>query len=87
VPGGPADKAGIRAGTQQITVPGVTRPITVGGDIITGIGGKQVETMDDLVTAIDSYNVGDTVPITILRNGQTLTVNVTLEARPSNPVQ
>ncbi len=87
VPGGPADKAGIRAGTQQITVPGVTRPITVGGDIITGIGGKQVETMDDLITAIDSYNVGDTVPITILRNGQTLTVNVTLEARPSNPVQ
>jgi S1-C subfamily serine protease len=83
--GGPAEKAGIRAGSQQVRVPGGTSTITVGGDIITGIGGTQVETMDDLVTAIESYGVGDTVSVTILRDGQTQTVDVTLQARPAGP--
>ena len=84
MPGGPADRAGIRAGTERKQVPGFRDPVILGGDIITAIDGRKITTMDELITYLEDYNVGDTVQLTILRDGQSLEVPVVLAERPSS---
>ena len=49
------------------------------GDCITAINGTPVSTSDDLKSALKSYSVGDTIQLTVLRNGQSATVSVTLQ--------
>jgi S1-C subfamily serine protease len=78
-PGSPAAKAGLRAGSTQATINGQT--MTLGGDIITSIDGKQIRTFDDLSGGISSKKPGDTVQLGIFRDGKQLTVSVTLAAR------
>lgn len=81
-PGGPADKAGLKGSTQPATIDGIqTR---VGGDVITAIDGQSIKTFDDLVAYLArATQVNQKVTLTILRNGQTQTVQVTLAARPT----
>ena len=79
---GPADKAGLRGSTQQTTINGES--VNVGGDVIIAINGQPVKTFDDLVAYLfSSTSVGQTVTLTILRDGQQQDVKVTLEARPA----
>ena len=79
-PGGPADKAGIRGGTKPTNIQG----LEAGGDIITAIDGHPVNTFDDLLAYLTTNkSPGDTVVLTILRDGKTMDVNVTLDKRPS----
>jgi membrane-associated protease RseP (regulator of RpoE activity) len=52
------------------------------GDVITAVDGTAVETPRDFRDALDAKSVGDTVALTIDRDGQTLDVSVTLEAQP-----
>jgi serine protease Do len=81
--GSPADKAGLRGSDKQVDVNG--QQVQVGGDVIVAIDGQQVQEFDDLVTYLSrSANVGDTVALTILRDGNEKTVDVTLAARPSS---
>ena len=49
------------------------------GDIITKIGDTEVTTANELISAKNEYEVGDTVTLTVYRSGETLTVDVTLE--------
>lgn len=63
LPGGPAQKAGLRA-----------------GDVIIAIDGKPVSVPDDMIVAIRSRSVGDSVRLTYQRGPKTLTVKVTLIA-------
>lgn len=49
------------------------------GDIITGVGETQVETSAALQEAVKSYRAGDGVDFTLYRDGETLTVTVTLD--------
>lgn len=49
-------------------------------DIITKVGGVEVGDKGGVASLIGEYAPGDTVELTILRGGQTLTVNVTLAA-------
>jgi putative serine protease PepD len=63
LPGGPAQKAGLRA-----------------GDVIIAIDGKPVSVPDDMIVAIRSRSVGDSVTLTYQRGPKTLTVKVTLIA-------
>ncbi len=82
VPNGPADKAGLQGSNQQVTINGMTVP--VGGDVITAVDGQTVKTMDDVIAYLtDHTEVGQTVTLTILRNGKQMSVDVTLQARPS----
>ncbi|GAP13313.1 trypsin-like serine protease, typically periplasmic, contain C-terminal PDZ domain [Longilinea arvoryzae] len=78
-PNSPADKAGLVATTQQYTRSG---QMTVsGGDVITAIDGQAVKTFDELTSYLfNSTQVGQTVQLTILRNGVEKTVQITLEA-------
>jgi S1-C subfamily serine protease len=78
--GGPADKAGLRAGTTQAQVEGTWA--TIGGDIVVAINGTRITNMDDLSTYLEQYTLpSETIDVTIVRNNQTLTLQVTLEAR------
>ncbi len=78
---GPADRAGIRGGTQMVRVGGYRIP--VGGDIITAVNGHPVPTLQELNVYLDSQTrVGETVEVTLFREGQEMRVNVTLAERP-----
>jgi len=78
-PGGPADQAGIRGGSQATNLD----RLQAGGDVITAIDGQPVVTFDQLLGYLTtSKSPGDTVVLTILRQGQTLDVSVTLGRRP-----
>jgi S1-C subfamily serine protease len=80
VPGGPADKAGIRGGGQETRFQSSTfRP---GGDVITKVGGKPVEHADDLSEVVAEYDPGDDVELEIHRGSETRTVTVKLGERP-----
>ena len=57
----------------------------LGGDVITGVDGRPVEEFDDLLGYIVQHTeVGQTIQLQILRDGETQTVPLTLQARPSN---
>ena len=51
-------------------------------DIITGLGGYEIENMSDLSRALRAYNGGETVTITVWRSGQELILEITLDAKP-----
>jgi serine protease Do len=80
--GSPADQAKLQSSTQEVTINGQT--VMVGGDIITAVEGKAVISLDELRSQIRTYQPGVEVKLTILRDGSTLEVPVTLTERPSN---
>jgi 2-alkenal reductase len=78
-PGGPADKAGIRGGSQPTSING----LQAGGDVITAVDGRQIATFDQLLSyLITNKSPGDNIVLTILRDGQSQDVTVTLGKRP-----
>jgi S1-C subfamily serine protease len=81
VPGGPAEKAGLQGGDHEVLVSGIA--MQAGGDIIVAIDGVQVKRFDDLVNYLASNTgVDDVVTLTVVRGGQQMTIDVTLEERP-----
>ena len=77
VPGGAADRAGIRGGRERAYL-GNT-PIYIGGDLIVQIDDQEVESTQDIANVLDNYHAGDTVKVTVYRGKQRLTLNVTLD--------
>ncbi|MEA2634373.1 MAG: hypothetical protein QOH92_1140 [Chloroflexota bacterium] len=74
--GGPAAAAGLH-GTGQADA---------SDDIITAIDGHTIATVDQLTQYLDTKKVGDRVTLSVIRNGQHISVGVTLgafQARPS----
>ena len=51
-----------------------------GGDVIVSIDGRETKTFVDLARAIDNTEVGKSVTITVLRNGQRM--NLTAQLQP-----
>ncbi len=78
VQGGPADKAGLRGGTQPSQVQGYYK----GGDLIIAVDGISVKDFSEMFNYIViNKNPGDVVVFTIIRNGQEMDINLTVEAR------
>ncbi|HEY0583387.1 MAG TPA: PDZ domain-containing protein, partial [Chloroflexota bacterium] len=76
-----AQQAGIQAGTRRVNVGNET--ILAGGDIIVAIDGQAVATGGDLRGYIENNkHPGDTVTVTVLRNGQRQDFTVNLSERP-----
>lgn len=50
------------------------------GDVITKFGGSKITSIDELNTYKQNYSEGDIVPMTISRNGKTMTLNIVLAA-------
>ncbi len=79
--GGPADKAGLEAGSKQATIDG--NSLTVGGDVIIAINGSRIVNSDDLSTYLEeNTSPGQTITVTIVRNGSTMDIPVVLGTRP-----
>ncbi len=74
VPDGPAAKAGIRP----------TRRVQGGrivlGDVIVAIDGQPVRSVNDLLTALERYQVGARVQVTLLRDGREIVIAAVLES-------
>jgi len=80
VPGGAADRAGLRGGTERAYLGNI--PITIGGDLIVAIDGQEIQDQQDLSQVMNNHRSGDTVRVTIYRGKKKMDVNVTLgEAR------
>lgn len=81
VPGSPAARAGLRRGTQIVSIGG--RELPVGGDIIIAINGQPVRDSDELVSYLElETSVGDTVVMTVQRGDRQEQITMTLGARP-----
>ncbi len=77
--GGPADQAGIKAGTQATSIQG----LNAGGDLIVAIDGHPIRIFDELLAyLIDNKSPGDKVVLSVIRNDQKMDITVTLGKRP-----
>jgi serine protease Do len=52
-------------------------------DIITKVNNTAINENNSLTSTLSSKSVGDRVTLTIIRDGKTITVNITLEAAPT----
>jgi S1-C subfamily serine protease len=81
-PGGPADSAGVRGGDTPAQLGG--REIVLGGDVILSIDDRGVRKIDDVLGYLQqATEVGETVTLTVWRDGQIIEIEETLGARPS----
>jgi S1-C subfamily serine protease len=79
--GSAVERAGLRAGEQMIRVGRQILP--VGGDIIVAVNGQPVQDSRDLTIYLETKTrVGDTVELTIIRDGQEERLDVPLDQRP-----
>ena len=84
IPGGAAERAGLRGGNQQAYV-GNT-PIMLGGDLIVAIDGQEVTDPQDINAIMDKHQAGDTVSVTFYRGRKQMTLKLILgEAREPAP--
>ncbi len=83
LPGGAAERAGLRGGNERAYV-GNT-PIMLGGDLIVAIDGHEVTDSQDISAIMDKHQAGDTVTVTVLRGRRQMTFKLVLgEARETN---
>jgi 2-alkenal reductase len=81
VDGSPADEAGLRTGNNVQQYFG--REVPVDSDIITAINGEQIQNSDELISYLQlDAQVGDTLALTVLRDGQEEQIPLTLAPRP-----
>lgn len=78
--GSPAERAGLRGANEVVEVEGGER-IPVGGDVIIAIDGRSIDDDADARAILEQKRVGDNVRFTVIRNGNTLDVNMTIQAR------
>jgi S1-C subfamily serine protease len=78
-PGGPSDQAGIKAGSVETKIQGLYK----GGDLIIAIDGQNILAFGDLLKyLINNKKPGDTVTLTVLRDGSEKEINLKLGSRP-----
>jgi S1-C subfamily serine protease len=76
VTGGPADHAGIHAGTKQAYLGNM--PIYIGGDMIVAIDGNRVANDQDIAEIMDGHQAGQTVTVTLYRGQKRMDIKVVL---------
>jgi S1-C subfamily serine protease len=77
--GSPAEKSGLLGVTQD------SNGVTHLGDTITAVDGHPTKQIDDIINYIDTQkNVGDTIKLTMNRDGKIMDLTATLQARPSS---
>mgnify|MGYP001589715138 CR=1 FL=1 len=78
-PDSPAEKAGLRGSFRAVEIDG--QQLKVGGDAIVAIDGQPVSQMEELRAFVLEAEPGQQVTLTILRDGEELTIEVTLGER------
>ncbi len=80
--GGPADKAGLQAGTHQVEI--AENLVIIGGDIVIAVNGNRITSIDDLSAYLEEYTLPEeTVNLTIVRDNETTIVPLELGRRPT----
>jgi S1-C subfamily serine protease len=79
-PDTPAEQAGLRAATGTRLVDG--QEVPTGGDVVVEFAGQQVTSAAELQGAVDARRPGEQVSITVLRDGERRTLELTLGVRP-----
>ena len=82
-PGSGAARAGIRAGTQHVTVDGET--YVMGGDLVVAADGRPMHTVEALREVVSAKSPGDAIRLVLYRGTTTHTVRVKLGRQPSSP--
>jgi len=75
-PGGPAAQAGIRGGTRSVLAG--LQEIRVGGDVLVAIDGQDIASQIDLNLRLNRAEPGNSVTLTIVRDGKKINVPVKL---------
>jgi S1-C subfamily serine protease len=75
-PGGAAEQAGMRGGTQKAYL-GNT-PIYLGGDLIVGIDDQRVTNPQDLSEIMDRHQAGDSITVNFFRGSKQMTAKLIL---------
>lgn len=82
-PDGPADDAGLQGcDGQPVRFQG--SQVDVGGDVIVAVDGTELVAENDLSRLIAQNRPGDTIKLDIIRDGDEMTVDIKLEARPDS---
>jgi serine protease Do len=74
---GSAESAGIRGGYIASNIG--ENKVELGGDVIIGIDNTSIGSVDDIIKALSSKRVGDSVQLTVYRDGSTLNIPVVLK--------
>lgn len=80
VRGSSEDLAGVHGSREVVDIGNVE--LGIGGDLITAIDGQPVDREDALVRAFSHRRVGDSIALTIIRNGRTFNLPVKLVRPP-----
>jgi S1-C subfamily serine protease len=81
--GSPADRAGLRSGKLKVSIE--EEPWILGGDIIQEVNGMDIKTPRKFATVMNGLKVGQTIDLSIVRDGTARKLRVTLEERPRPP--
>jgi S1-C subfamily serine protease len=76
MPGGAAEKAGLRGGTQRAYQGNI--PVMLGGDLIVGMDGEEITSPQDLSAVMNSHRACDEVTVTIFRGRKKMDLKVLL---------
>jgi S1-C subfamily serine protease len=76
------EAAGIHPASQVVAIGNVE--LGIGGDLIVAIDGKAVDREDALVRAVSQKRVGDTINLTVYRNGAALNIPMKLKRPPAD---
>ncbi len=79
----PADRANLQPSTEEMEIEG--NPALVGGDVIVGIDEYEVRGIEDILEHLAlRTDVGDTITLEVIRDGQIEEVELTLDPRPQS---
>jgi S1-C subfamily serine protease len=82
-PGSPAEQSQLQGGDMEITIAG--DDFLLGGDIITMMNGKRLDSPESVISALQELKVGGELSLTIFREGKTQEVKYQLPERPLLP--
>jgi len=75
-PGSSAEEAGIRGARRAVIIGNAQ--VGIGGDLIMAIDGKPVDRSDAIARSIAQKHAGDSMELTVFRNGRRIKVTVRL---------
>ena len=76
IPGGAADRAGLRGGTESAYLGNLQ--IYLGGDLIVGLDDQPITNPQNINDVMNRHQVGDTITVTFYRGRRKLTTRLTL---------
>ena len=82
LPGGAAEKAGLRGGTQRLYQGNM--PVMLGGDLIVAIDNQEIQSTEDVGAVLNGHKAGDVISVTVFRGQKKMNFRVTLSDAKDN---